>query len=346
MPSLKTMATEMVPAMLMSYARHEMIESIKRQKEAQGDNPEKQNSINKLCLLKLAQGAAILRLASPEHPSHAAVCSAIVGPVLDDTDYPEDNEDAEREGRKIVKRMVKGGVGAFTRLLDVYIHEHSHAAVGRSFGYAPTVHAEVVITEQEIEGKGVCLGIEIMGGTCRHATDTPIPPEHKAPISVAGFMGELMVPALAFVMSEDSEEGAKSRIEMTRDKFFWHALFRAIHEVDEEEGDDGDTPKRNDNVFVHTSGSGAKSDALDLYESAPDKDARLAAMLKAGEVLDVEAKNIWDAALDSTCQHLSTVNAALKLRTLAHMLCERAQMGEFGEAFVSEIPSPVKATLQ
>jgi len=152
----------------------------------------------------------------------------------------------------------------------------------------------------------------------------------------------LMVPALAFVMSEDSEEGAKSRIEMTRDKFFWHALFRAIYEED----DDGDTPKRNDNVFVHTSGSGAKSDARDLYESAPDKDARLAAMLKAGEVLDVEAKNIWDAALDSTCQHLSTVNAALKLRTLAHMLCERAQMGEFGEAFVSEIPSPVKATLQ
>ena len=338
MPSLKSMAHEMVPAMLMSYARHEMLESIKRQK----DSPEKQNSINKLCLLKLAKGAAILRLASTEHPSHAAVCSAIVGPVLDDTNYPEDNEDAEREGRKIVKRMVKGGVGVFTQLLDTYVHEHSHAAVGRSFGYAPTVHAEVVITEQEIEGKGVGLGIQVRGGTCRHATDTPIPPEHKAPISVAGFMGELMVPALAFVMSEDSEEGAKSRIEMTRDKFFWHALFRAIYEED----DDGDTPRRNDNLFVHTSGSGAKSDALDLYESAPDKDARLAAMLKAGEVLDVEAKNIWDAALDSTCKHLSTVNAALKLRTLAHMLCERAQMGEFGEAFVSEIPSPVKATLQ
>ena len=133
-------------------------------------------------------------------------------------------------------------------------------------------------------------------------------------------------------------------MEMTRDKFFWHTLFRAIYEAGEEDGDDAS--ERKDNLFVHTSGSGAKSDARDLYESAPDKDARLVAILKAGEVLDAEAKNIWDAALDSTCQHLSTINVALKLRTLAHMLCERAQMGEFGEAFVSEIPSPVKATLQ
>jgi len=100
MPSLKSMAHEMVPAMLMSYARHEMLESIKRQKDAAKDSPDKQNSINKLCLLKLAQGAAILRLASTEHPSHAAVCSAIVGPVLDDTNYPEDNRTPSAKGAR------------------------------------------------------------------------------------------------------------------------------------------------------------------------------------------------------------------------------------------------------
>ena len=348
MPTLKTMALKLVGPALVAYAKDEMLAAVAARKafKASDDasDDEKENDIDKVCMLKLSRGAALLRLSSPDHPRHADICAALVGPVLDGTEYDADNEEAERSGRKIVKRMVEGSVGAFVNLLGVYLHEHSHAAVGRAFGHAPTVHADVKIVETKTPlGVGLGLGVEVNGGTCRHATDAPIPPNQKAAISVAGFMGELCVPALALIVREE-DDGQQARMEMTRDKHFWTGLFRAINMHNEDENASG-KPKKSDNIFVHTSGSGSESDARDLYESAPTKDLRLVAVLKAGEVLDAEAKNIWDVALDNTINHLRVINDALRLRTLAHLLCERAQGGEFGAAFVSEI-APAKVTLQ
>ena len=272
MPTLKTMALKLVGPALVAYGKDEMLAAVAARKafKASDDasDDEKENVIDKVCMLKLSRGTALLRLASPDHPRHADICAALVDPVLDGTEYDADDEEAERSGRKIVRRMVKGSVGAFDNLLGVYLHEHSHAAVGRAFGHTPTVHADAKIVETETP-LGMGLGVEVNGGTCRHATDAPIPPDQKAAISVAGFMGELCVPALAFIVREE-DDGQQARMEMTRDKHFWTGLFRAINMHNEDaDGDEDGKPKKSDNIFVHTSGSGSESDARDLYESAP-----------------------------------------------------------------------------
>lgn len=337
--NLRKMALDMVGPALAHYAKDEMLEAVAAQKKsAESDAADAaKHAINKLCSLKLSRGVALLQLANPEYPTHAAMCEALVGPVLEGTDFDGDDEDAVTSGRKIVRRMVKGAVGTFAQLLGVYVHEHSHAAVGRSFGYAPTVHASVKLIEVD-SSQGTGLGFEVRDGTCRHATDEPIPAERKAAISAAGFMGEHIVPTLAFIVAKDGE-GEKARKEITTDANFWNGLFLAIHRHDE--GGD-DTPDKH-NEF--TTKSGAERDARDLFNTAPTKAERHAAIVAAGEVIDKEADAIWTVALDNTISHMRVLHDALKLRTIATMLVERAADGEYGMAVVTEHAS-AKPTLQ
>lgn len=339
--NLRKMALDMIGPALVLHAKDEMVDAIARQKKAaeSDDGDSVKNAVNKLCLLKLAQGAAMLHLARPDYPRHADLCAALVGPMLEGTDFDGDDEDAVTSGRKIVKRMVKGAVGTFAQLLGVYVHEHSHAAVGRSFGYTPTIHANAKLIEVETP-QGPGLGFEVRDGTCRHATDKPIPAEHKAAISAAGLMGEMMVPALAFLMSDDKGEGQKARSEMTRDANFWGSMFRSINA---HMGDDDGKPDKH-NEFSPASGS--ESDTRDLFAAAPTKAERHAAILKAGEVLDKEADAIWSVAFDNTISHMRVLHDALKLRTIATMLVERATDGEYGAAHVTEHADTPKPTLQ
>lgn len=339
MPNLKTMAQSIVRDVVKASTKTAMLDILTSAKNAdealkdEGDT-RRRSIVAKMAVLKLAQASALLELTEEDNPQHDKFCSSLVSSVLDETEYPAEDEDRVTSGRKIVQRMVRASTETFAQMFHVYLHEHSHAAVSHSFGYEPTVHVLAGVIELDVPGKGTGLGIEVTGGRCRHATETPIPNEHKAAISVAGHMGELGVCAFHNGIGVD-DGGKDTPDQMFIDVGFWASVFRTLYENLDEDEDSKAAP---DNEFIQN--SGADSDVRDLYSAAPKKEARHAAILKAGEILQASANDIYDSALRDTLEHMRVLGDVLKLRTLAHVLTEQAQMGSYGG--VGVLPDPAR----
>ena len=319
--SLKKMALEAVPDMIHMHALRSSMAVLEVAKAARGAGAENHPTLSKYLALRLTQSATVLALGEKDGPHFDKVCAALVGPMLDEIDFDGDDEEAMKRGEGIAGRMLTGAVSTFAELLPIYIHEHSHAAVGRSFGYAPTVHVQAGIEEINVEGKGTGLAVRVEGGSCRHATDEPIPNNHKAAISAAGLMGELSIPAYVRLLGDDDPEAAEAGGVMFRDAQFWGDMFGAAFD---KAGKDGTPPS---DAFQQS--FGAESDAQDLYATAPTKPERSAAIKAAGKVLHAEAQAIFDKALADTLSHLTVLGVALKLRALAHVLSDAACNGDF-----------------
>ena len=333
--TLRKLALAMMPSLFLTFAVKEASALLKSQTKAEaeltGDAPDvarRRELSTKFTALRLAQLSALLKLSD-----HPGLADALIGPTLDDTTtFDPDDEDARDQGTAIAARMLRGTISCLAELLPIYTHEHSHAALGRHYGYSPGVIIDVDIKSMDVPGKGTGLGVEVSGGRCRHATDSPIPPAQKAAISVAGMMGEMAIPASDLSGDDDLRE-------VFTDVDFWAPVFRAVRE-NAEEGD-----PRPGNIFA--SHSGADSDAQDFYANAPTKAQRREAILAAGRVLQAKAKEISDKATHDALEHMRVLNVALSLMTTAHNLAEEAKYGAFGaQASTSTSTSTPTSTLQ